>query len=151
MFCYSKLKWYEFKERPACSLSQGCEVMSKLLNLPCTHLLCCRKVSSTSEALNSLACPVLPAREDGKGMTCLVIAREPAVLLGWAAGGTRPQVCPFLKQPPQTIAHQIRGWVVRPLLKYLEFEQEDILGRKERSGAESVVAACMPYTIAVFT
>ena len=39
MSYHSKLKWYEFKERPALSLSQGCEVMGKLLNLPGTCLL----------------------------------------------------------------------------------------------------------------
>lgn len=33
MFYYSKLKWYEFKETPAFSLSQGCEVTDKLLYL----------------------------------------------------------------------------------------------------------------------
>lgn len=37
---------------------------------------------------------------------------------------------------------------MRPWLKYIELEQEDILGCKEGPGVESMVMACVSYAIA---
>lgn len=117
MFYYSKLKWCEFKERPPFPLSQGYEVMGKLLNLPCTCWLCREKRSLPCLRLCShqsrwQACDLPHESEGTHGATRLGFWRDAATALGH-----HPILLAFLRYLPSTLTPQLRCWSVTPLLK----------------------------------